>query len=66
MLSSASFWILSKYYQLEKTLDANLKIYELAHSVTAIYKFLWDDYANWYVEFLKTSEDDMTFAVELF
>ena len=66
MLSSASFWILSKYYQLEKTLDANLKTYELAHSVTAIYKFLWDDYANWYVEFLKTSDGDMSFAKELF
>ena len=66
MLSSASFWILSKYYQLEKTLDANLQTYELAHSVAAIYKFLWDDYANWYVEFLKTSEADMDFAKELF
>jgi valyl-tRNA synthetase len=66
MLSSASFWILAKYYQLEKDLDANLQSYELAHSVGAIYKFLWDDYANWYVEFLKTSEPDMAFAKELF
>jgi valyl-tRNA synthetase len=66
MLSSASFWILAKYYQLEKDLDANLASYELAHSVGAIYKFLWDDYANWYVEFLKTSEPDMAFAKQLF
>jgi valyl-tRNA synthetase len=66
MLSSASFWILAKYHHLEKTLETNLTTYELAHSVTAIYKFLWDDYANWYVEFLKTSESDMTFAKELF
>jgi valyl-tRNA synthetase len=66
MLSSASFWILAKYYQLEKTLETNLQSYELAHSVSAIYKFLWDDYANWYVEFLKTSEPDMAFAKDLF
>jgi valyl-tRNA synthetase len=66
MLSSASFWILAKYYQLEKDLDTNLDSYELAHSVGAIYKFLWDDYANWYVEFLKTSDGDMAFAKELF
>jgi valyl-tRNA synthetase len=66
MLSSASFWILAKYYQLEKSLETNLQSYELAHSVGAIYKFLWDDYANWYVEFLKTSEPDMAFAKELF
>jgi valyl-tRNA synthetase len=66
MLSSASFWILAKYHLLEKNLEANLATYELAHSVGAIYKFLWDDYANWYVEFLKTSEPDMAFAKELF
>jgi valyl-tRNA synthetase len=66
MLSSASFWILTKYYQLEKDLVTNLASYELAHSISAIYKFLWDDYANWYVEFLKTSEPDMAFAKELF
>ncbi len=66
MLSSASYWILSKYILLEKTLNANLKTYELAHSVTAIYKFLWDDYANWYLEFLKTSEGDISFGKNLF
>lgn len=66
MLCSASFWILTKYYQLEKDLETNLASYELAHSVGAIYKFLWDDYANWYVEFLKTSEPDMVFAKALF
>lgn len=66
MPSNASFWILAKYYQLETDLEVNLESYELAHSVGVIYKFLWDDYANWYVEFLKTCEADMAFGKELF
>jgi valyl-tRNA synthetase len=66
MLSNSSFWILSKFYNLEQTLNHNLINYELAHNIDAVYRFLWDDYANWYVEFLKSSPSDMEFAKELF
>ena len=63
---SASFWILTKYYQLENQLQDSLQSYELAHSVDAIYKFLWDYYADWYVEYLKTDQSQLPFAREIF
>jgi valyl-tRNA synthetase len=66
MLSPASFWILAKYYELENKLAESSTSYELAHSVDAIYKFLWDYYADWYVEYLKVDTDQIPFAKQLF
>jgi valyl-tRNA synthetase len=66
MLSNTSFWILTKYYLLEKQLKESNSKYELAHSIEAIYKFLWDNYADWYVEYLKTDESQIEFAKSLF
>jgi valyl-tRNA synthetase len=66
MLSPASFWILAKYYELENKLAESSTNHELAHSVDAIYKFLWDYYADWYVENLKVDTDQMDFAKTLF
>ncbi len=65
-LSPASLWILDKYINLEKELEKHLQDYELTHSVQALYNFLWDDYADWYVEYLKTDETQITFAKELY
>ncbi len=66
MISNASFWILTKYHQLENKLSESNSRYELTHSVEAIYKFLWDNYADWYVEYLKTDTDQIPFAKTLF
>jgi valyl-tRNA synthetase len=66
MISNASFWILTKYYELENKLAESSANYELAHSVDAIYKFLWDYYADWFVEYLKTDTDQIPFAKTLF
>jgi valyl-tRNA synthetase len=66
MISNASFWILTKYYELENKLAESSANYELAHSVDAIYKFLWDYYADWYIEYLKTDATQIPFAKSLF
>lgn len=65
-LTDASVWIFSKYLELEKELQQNLETYELAHSVDILYKFLWDNFANWYVEYLKTDKSQIPFAKDLF
>ncbi len=65
-LNSPSIWILQKFRQLEIEFEQNLQIYELAHNVEGLYKFLWDNYADWYVEYLKTDDSQIGFAVELF
>lgn len=65
-LSDASIWIFSKYLMLETELQQNHQSYELAHSVDGLYKFLWDNFANWYVEYLKTDKTQIPFAKDLF
>jgi valyl-tRNA synthetase len=65
-LTSASIWILKKYIELEATLVEHLKDYEFTHSIDALYRFLWDFYADWYVEYLKNDSSQLPFAKELF
>lgn len=64
--SSASIWILQKFVVLKSELEKNLQTYELTHSINAIYSFLWNDFADWYVEYLKTDETQLAFAYKLF
>ncbi len=65
-LAPASWWILQKYLELQDNLEHNLQNYELAHSVDALYDFLWNNFADWYVEYLKTDETQIPFAKNLF
>lgn len=65
-LTPASEWILYKYLNLEKELEKNLNEYQLSHNIEALYGFLWDDYADWYVEYLKTDSSQITFAKNIF
>jgi valyl-tRNA synthetase len=65
-LSSASVWILEKYRMLLSQLHSDTETFELAHSVDALYRFLWDDFADWYVEYLKTDTTQISFAIDLF
>lgn len=66
-MTSASFWILTKYFELETNLESNLLSYELGHNINLIYKFLWDYYADWYIEFLKTQDlKELEFGKQLF
>jgi valyl-tRNA synthetase len=65
-LNPASHWILEKYLNLEINLNQNLETYELAHSIDSLYHFLWNNYADWYVEYLKTNPSQKEFAKELF
>ena len=65
-LSPASVWIKEKFVTLQSDLEKNMEIYELTHSINAIYTFLWDDFADWYVEYLKTDDSQLAFAYKLF
>ena len=65
-LAPASHWILEKYRQLEIDLENNLETYTLGHSVDSLYRYVWDAYADWYVEYLKTDKSQVGFARELY
>ena len=65
-LTPASQWILSRYFELENNLESNTKEHNLARSTDQLMKFLWDDYADWYLEYLKTDSTQLHFAKTLF
>ena len=65
-LSSPNQWILEKYIDLKKTIDVATTTFEFAQVVDQLVSFLWDDFANWYVEYLKTDADSLDFGYTLF
>jgi valyl-tRNA synthetase len=65
-LTSGSLWILGKFESLLLSLYNHTNNFELAHSVQELYSFLWDDFADWYIEYLKSDPTQIPFAMELF
>ena len=51
--SPADHWILSRLAGVEKTTSDYLNDYRLSEAYEAIYHFVWDDLADWYVEVSK-------------
>ncbi|HET7060372.1 MAG TPA: valine--tRNA ligase [Candidatus Saccharimonadales bacterium] len=52
--TAADHWILSKLQQSQEKIDADLERYRFAEAYTALYHFVWDDLADWYIETSKT------------
>tara|TARA_Y100001970_G_scaffold47014_1_gene59364 strand:- start:21694 stop:24447 length:2754 start_codon:yes stop_codon:yes gene_type:complete len=46
-------WILSKLNKTKKTLSQLINNYKLGEAAKLIYEFAWNDFCDWYVEFLK-------------
>ena len=46
-------WIVSRCHQLTETVTAQLETYDFGPAGQAIYSFLWDEYADWYLEISK-------------
>jgi valyl-tRNA synthetase len=65
-LSAPSIWVLKKFIQLKLNLKNSVAEFDIAHAIDDLYKFLWNDYADWYVEYLKTNATDLLFAKELY
>ena len=47
-------WILTRYEELVKTVNANLENYELGIALGEIYSFTWDCFCDWYIEMVKS------------
>ncbi len=46
-------WILSTLHDLIQTVNANLDRFEIGLAAAAIYEFIWFQFCDWYVEFVK-------------
>lgn len=53
-------WILSRLNETIRSADENFDKYEFGEATRPIYKFVWDDFASWYLELTKVvfSGDD--------
>ncbi|MDY3052382.1 MAG: valine--tRNA ligase [Ndongobacter sp.] len=46
-------WILSRLNEVRETLDRNLSKFEIGLGAAALYDFVWFQFCDWYVEFVK-------------
>jgi valyl-tRNA synthetase len=52
-LSLADRWILSKLQRTAREVDEALEAYRLNDAAHAIYRFIWSDFCDWYIELCK-------------
>lgn len=60
--SLADAWILSKLNRLIQEVSADLDKYSLSEAGQKLYDFLWNDFADWYVEATKVNPNDSVLA----
>lgn len=65
-LSFASLWVLAKFEKCEEEVKVSLEKLEIASVIDVLYRFLWDEFAAWYLEFLKTESSDLEFGKAIF
>lgn len=54
-LTVADRWILSRYARLERLVTQGLENFEFAMVSRGLYDFLWNEFADWYVEWVKVA-----------
>lgn len=62
LLNTVDKWILSRLNEVIASADDNFEKYEFGEAAKTIYKFIWNDFASWYLEMTKVvfSDDNQT------
>jgi valyl-tRNA synthetase len=65
-LTLADAWVLTRMQQVLKSTEENMNHYRLSEAFDCIYHFVWDDFADWYIEAskLKPNPDILAFCLE--
>ena len=53
MLQTEDRWILSRLQRTIREATENMERYELGIAVQKVYDFIWDEFCDWYIEFVK-------------
>ncbi len=62
----ADHWILNRLHDTTEKASKHLEKYEIGPAYEAIYHFIWDDFADWYIEVSKIqyNQDILTYVLE--
>lgn len=52
-LSSYDQWIIAKTGEVEKLVKVGLETHRFSDAAQALYKFVWNEFCDWYIEFIK-------------
>lgn len=63
--TSADHWMLSKLQQCADALGAHLDEYRFSEAYETLYHFVWDDFADWYIEASKSAPNHPLLAYGL-
>ncbi|HLB66492.1 MAG TPA: valine--tRNA ligase [Candidatus Saccharimonadales bacterium] len=58
----ADYWILTKLQHLTEAVSATLDEYQFAEAYDELYHFVWDDFADWYIEASKLAPNNQVLA----
>ena len=62
-LKEADKWILTKYNKMIKEVTKYMDKYEFHNAHASLYKFIWEDFCDWYIELSKVNPTDTTKSV---
>lgn len=54
-VSDADHWILDRLRALTEKIDADIEAFRFSEAYDSLYHFIWDDFADWYVEASKAT-----------
>ena len=63
---SVDYWILDRLHETTEKVSKHLEKYEIGPAYELVYHFIWDDFADWYIEASKTqyNQDILTYVLE--
>lgn len=53
----ASRWFEQRLFQVQQDVENDIKEFKLSEALKKIYSLIWDDYCSWYLEWIKTAQD---------
>lgn len=63
--TDADHWILDKLQETAQDIAADLEAYRFAEAYDTLYHFVWDDFADWYLEAAKTQHNNELLVIAL-
>lgn len=64
-LTFASNWFEQRLLEVKTEVDQDIKEFKLSEALKKIYSLIWDDYCSWYLEWIKTAQDQPIVAYNI-